>query len=50
MLLDYLGRRMMNRRAGWARHMWWVPQAVGTAMSLVSGVHDLSVRNSPPGS
>ena len=46
-LLDYLGRRMMNSRSGWARNTWWVPQSVGTAVSLVSGVHNLKVRSSP---
>ena len=47
-LLDYLGRRLMNSRSGRARQAWWVPQAVGTALSLVSGVHNLTVNSEEP--
>ena len=43
-LLDYLGRRMMTSRHGLLRHTWWLPQALGTAASLASGVHNLGVR------
>ena len=43
-LLDYLGRRMMTSRHSWARHTWWLPQVLGTAASLASGVHNLGVR------
>lgn len=44
LLLDYLGRHMMNSQRGWERHTWWVPQGVGTAMSVFSGVHNLGVQ------
>jgi hypothetical protein len=40
-VLDYVGRRMMKSQHGWARHTWWLPQALGTAASLASGVHNL---------
>ncbi len=43
-LLDYLSRRMMNSRHQWERRTWWMPQGLGTAMSLASGVHNLGVR------
>jgi hypothetical protein len=43
-LFDYLGRRMMTSHHGWARHTWWIPQAVSTAASLASGAHNLTVR------
>ena len=43
-LFDYLGRRMMTSHHGWARHTWWIPQAVSTAASLGSGAHNLTVH------
>jgi hypothetical protein len=43
-LFDYIGRRMMTSHHGWARHSWWVLQAVSAAASLVSGAHNLSLR------
>jgi len=43
-LLDYLSRRMMNSRHEWERRTWWMPQGLGTAMSLASGVHNLGVH------
>jgi len=41
LVFDYLGRRMMTSQHGWLRHTWWVPQALSTATSLGSGVHNL---------
>jgi len=43
-LFDYVSRRMMNSEHGWARHTWWVLQAVSTATSLGSGAHNLTIR------
>jgi hypothetical protein len=45
-ILDFVSRRMMNSRYSWARHAWWLPQAVSAAISLSSGVHNLGVYNS----
>lgn len=45
-ILDFVSRRMMNSRYSWARHTWWLPQAVSAAVSLSSGVHNLGVYNS----
>ena len=42
-LLDYLGRRMMRSEKTWVRRMWWLPQVVGTASSLLSGGHNLAL-------
>jgi hypothetical protein len=42
-VLDYVGHRMMYSQHAWARRTWWVPQALGTAMSVVSGVHNMAV-------
>lgn len=42
-LMDYLGHRMMTSRRAWVRKMWWVPQAAGTAASLVSGLHNMTL-------
>jgi hypothetical protein len=46
-VLDYVGRRMMKSQHGWARHAWWLPQALGTAVSIASGVHNLGVASEP---
>lgn len=42
LLLDYVSHRMMTSEHGWARHTWWVPQAIGTAMSIAGGAYNLS--------
>ena len=44
-ILDYVSYRMMHSEHAWARRSWWVPQAVGTALSVVSGVHNMGVYN-----
>jgi hypothetical protein len=46
-VLDYVGRRMMKSQQGWARHAWWLPQALGTALSLASAAHNLGVASPP---
>jgi len=46
-VLDYLGRRMMKSQQGWARHAWWLPQAVGTALSVASAAHNLRLACVP---
>jgi len=43
-VFDYLGRRMMTSQHGWARHTWWILQAVSTVTSLASGAHNLSIH------
>lgn len=44
-VLDFLGRRMMKSRQGWARHVWWLPQVLGTTVSLASAAHNLHVAS-----
>ena len=43
--LDYLGHRMITSHHAWARHMWWLPQTLGTAASLAAGASNLAVVN-----
>jgi hypothetical protein len=45
---DYLGHRMMKSKKGWARKWWWLPQLAGTAASLLSGAHNISVAQGGP--
>jgi len=42
-VMDFLGKRMMVSQHGWLRKVWWLPQGAGTAMSFVSGAHNVSV-------
>ena len=44
LLFDYVSRRMMNSRYGWARRTWWMPQSLSTAVSVASGAHNLLIR------
>jgi hypothetical protein len=45
-VLDLLSHRMMTSRHPWLRHTWWIPQTIGTALSLASGIHNVGVYNS----
>ena len=45
-IFDLLSHKMMNSPYCWARHTWWLPQAVSAAVSLTSGVHNLGVYHS----
>lgn len=42
-ILDYVSYRMMHSEHAWAQRSWWVPQAVATALSVASGVHNMGV-------
>jgi hypothetical protein len=44
-LLDYVGKRMMTSRHGWARQIWWLPQVLGAAASVAAGVHNMGVAH-----
>jgi hypothetical protein len=44
-LLDYLALRMMRSQHGWVRHTWWLPQVLGTAISIAGGAHNLGVHS-----
>ena len=43
LILDYLGHRMLTSRYSVLRRTWFVPQAVGTVVSLTSGAGNLAV-------
>jgi hypothetical protein len=45
-VLDLLSHRMMTSRHPWLRHTWWIPQTIGTALSLASGIHNVGVYTS----
>jgi hypothetical protein len=44
LLFEYVGWRMIKSRHRWERRTWWVPQTLGAAMNLASGVHNLGVH------
>ncbi len=41
-LLDLAGRKMMNSRISWVRHMWWVPQSASFVSSILCASHNLT--------
>lgn len=45
LVLDYTSKRMQHSESPFVRHTWWLPQAVGTGLYLVSGAHDMSVAS-----
>ena len=42
--LDYMAHRMITSEHGWIRRVWWLPQSLGTAASLASGAHNLTIH------
>jgi hypothetical protein len=46
-VLDCVGHHMMYSTHSWERHVWWLPQALGTASSIAAGAHNLTVRAIP---
>jgi hypothetical protein len=45
LVLDYVGHRMLMSHHRWARDTWWIPQAVGTAVSVAGGINNVGVIN-----
>lgn len=45
LLLDYTAKRMQHSESPFVRHTWWLPQAMGAGLYLVSGVHDMQVAS-----
>jgi hypothetical protein len=45
LVLDYVGHRMLMSHHRWARDTWWIPQAVGTVVSVAGGVNNVGVLN-----
>jgi hypothetical protein len=45
--LDFVSHKMQRNQNSFVRRMWWLPQSMGTAAFLYSGVHNLSVTRRP---
>jgi len=45
-ILDFVGRKMMTSEYSGLRKMWWLPQSIGTGISLFAGAHNVNVVNS----
>jgi hypothetical protein len=45
LLLDVVARRMLTSRHTWMRRTWWIPQTVGTMVSVSCGAGNLGVYN-----
>jgi hypothetical protein len=43
LVLDFVGRKMMTSEYRPLRKMWFLPQTLGTAVSLFAGVHNVGV-------
>lgn len=44
--IDYLAARMARSDKPWMRKMWWMPQTVSAASSIVIGFRNVSLANS----
>lgn len=42
-VMDFIGRKMMTSRYSLFRRTWWLPQSLGTSMSVAAGVHNVGV-------
>jgi hypothetical protein len=45
LVMDYVAFKMQSSRNPFLRHLWFVPQASGTAMSLFAGAHNMSIAS-----
>jgi hypothetical protein len=45
LVMDYAAFKMQRSKNRIIRHMWWLPQSTGTAMSIVSGAYNLSISH-----
>lgn len=41
-VMDFLGRKMMNSHRAWVRRAWWVPQSASFVTSLFCGAHNVA--------
>jgi hypothetical protein len=44
-LFDFIARRMQRSENGYVRRMWWAPQSISLATSILAGVHNIHVAN-----
>lgn len=42
---DFIAYKMQRSRNAFIRHLWFVPQTTGTAMSLFAGAHNMSIAS-----
>lgn len=43
LVMDFLGRKMMTSQHNWMRKVWWLPQVLGTNVSVSSAIHNVSI-------
>lgn len=43
LVMDLIGHKMMTSHNNLARRLWWLPQSLGTGMSVAAGVHNVGV-------
>jgi hypothetical protein len=41
--MDFASFKMQRNHNTFVRALWWIPQATGTAMSVMAGTHNLSI-------
>ena len=44
-VMDFAAFEMQRSRIPFIRHMWFIPQTTGTALSLFAGAHNLSISS-----
>ncbi|HTZ74437.1 MAG TPA: hypothetical protein VMB47_10985 [Candidatus Aquilonibacter sp.] len=45
LVMDYVAFKMQRSHNPFLRHLWWLPQTTGTAVSLFAGAHNLSIAH-----
>ncbi|MGH9574156.1 MAG: hypothetical protein ACRD40_11580 [Candidatus Acidiferrales bacterium] len=45
LVMDYIAFKMQSSRNPLLRHLWFIPQTTGTAMSIFAGVHNMSITS-----
>lgn len=45
LIMDLVAYKMQRSHNSFVRHMWWIPQTTGTAMSIMAGAHNMSISS-----
>jgi len=45
LVMDFVALKMQHSNNLLLRHMWWLPQTTGTAVSIFAGAHNLSIAH-----
>lgn len=45
LVMDYVAFKMQSSRNPFLRHLWFIPQTTGTAMSIFAGAHNMSIAS-----